>query len=368
MSANPRIQITFFSPDGVTPLASTDNPRKCVIKSGCGAMERRCWLELYNEDLFLPLAIGAQMEIRIDGSACFYGRIHQRRIDSVDDQLSLFAAWQPQREFAATSSGIFVNMTATQILHKILKESNIFRIDSHPHSYLLSRLHFAEDSIFAVIDLLAKLAGNWLWDMRDDGSLRFRPYPSQPDHALSLLRDVSTVNLWQTVNDLAAGIEFHGGSIEGGIYTKTIDIPQLHNLSEKEIIRIYVRSINAGDVYKALRNAIIQQMTQPHYEHYVDLMDGGEFVQPGEVVRFYVEEIPLFPQDRMFRVKEREIEYAHGRLKTRLHLTSGFESTPTYFYYFTDDKKIPEWQKSTAAGPFQLDVSALDSIAHIDGV
>ncbi len=366
MSSLPTITIRFFDPTGTIATASTQNPRKCIIKSGFGAMERRCWLELYNEDLFLPVSLGTLIEIWIDQTQCFRGRVVQRRIDSIDDQLSLYAIWEPHREHNISITSCFEYTNVTAILAAILLESNLTWPEPQQSVITLSRLSFMEFSLFGTIDLLAKIAGNWIWDIDDNANLRFRPYPLYPDHQIFLAKDHSTVNIWETVTDVFAKIEFHGGRTDGSIYEKVIEIPQLPNLSEEDSIRIYVRSINTTDVYLYLRKAITQQMNHTHYEHYIDLIGWGETIQPGDTVQFQAELVHLFPQELTFRVKMREIEYAHGNLKTRLHLTSSFESSSTYFYYFTNDRKIPELFMTGDGGPFQLDVSALDSPAHLD--
>jgi hypothetical protein len=114
------------------------------------------------------------------------------------------------------------------------------------------------------------------------------------------------------------------------------------------------------DAFTSLRRSIVQQMTRPHYEHYVDWLGAGETIKPGETARFYAENLPLFPQTQLFRVKMREITYSHETLQTRFHVTAGFESSESYFHYFHVDYPIPHF------GPFQLDISALDSPACLD--
>ena len=113
-------------------------------------------------------------------------------------------------------------------------------------------------------------------------------------------------------------------------------------------------------------DAISQQLEQPLYEHTIDLTGAGENVQPGDVVQFQVDNFPLFPEKQLFRVKSREIIYAHESHKTRLYLTTGFESAPSYFYYLGRDDLAGPLYVTGRIGPFQLDVSALDSAAHLD--
>ncbi|MFB3787307.1 MAG: hypothetical protein ACE15F_13160 [bacterium] len=366
MSTRPAIQVLLFDSEGNGPLGSVQTPRKITLDSGFGAMRRRCWLELYNEDLDFPADLGSILEIWINHVRCFRGRVCQRRMDSIDDYLTLYAEFDPEHEDNAVIGGVFENQTVTTILNQVLTAAGLRRGDSFEQGIRFGRLEFAEYPLFPCIDLLAKLAGNWMWDIDEEGALSFRPPFSQSPHVLLLDKDRDTINLWETVTDISARVGMQGGIIGGVPFDQWIEIPGLSFLPHSLSIRVYVRPLASLDACFAFRRAVIQQMTRPHYEHYVTLHGQGETVAPGDCVRFLIDDYPLLPPDGLFRVKRRDIVYAHERLETRLFLTSGLESSPTYFHYFRHDRTLPPLYLRGKTGPFQLDVSALDSPAHLD--
>lgn len=356
------ITISLFDTDGVRLMGSTKRPRKCVIKSGFGAGKRRCWIEFFNEDMHLPVVIGEILEISMNGNLCFRGRIQERRIDSVDDHLSCYAEFDPEQEYNQQVFGTFENQNVREILLQILYGSGLSLTGTFDENLRFKRLTFSGESLFPAVDLLAKLAGNYLWDIHNRDILELRPIRLQEDHRVVLRRDVDTVNLWQTTNDLYSTIKIMGGIKDGSSYDKTIEIPELEGVAGSSTIRVYVRPVTELDSYIALRRAVVQQMLAPRYEHYVDWLENGERIEPGQTVRFHGEYLSLFPQNVVFRVKMREITYAHENLQIRFHITSGYESSESYFHYFHVDYPIPR------SGAFQLDVSALDSLAPLDAV
>jgi len=366
MPQNPEISIRLFRIDGFTPLASVVHPRKFTIKSAFGAGKRRCWIEWFNEDIGFPAALGCVLEVWINGVRCFRGRVAERRIDSIDDHFSIYAVWDPERQYNQPIGGLFENLTVDAVLDLLMENSPLKRADAYHHAYVFGAIEFADYPFFAAVDLLAKLAGNWLWDVGEDAALRFRPPQDVPDHSLYLAPDSYAVNLWETVNDAFAYVRLNGGFTDGEVYEDWIQIPGRYYASEAEIARVYVRPLASYDAVAALRRGILQQMKKPLYEHYVDLIGCGEKTAPGDTVRFCADDLPLLPQGQIFRVKMREINYSHEQLQTRLYLTSGFESSSTYFYYFHHDSAIAPSFKEGKSGAFQLDASALDSQNHLD--
>ena len=145
------IQILFYDRWGEKILASVHHPRKFTIKSGFGAMPRRCWLELYQEDRKTPADVGSYLEILIRGIRCFWGRIQQRRIDSIDDPLSFYADFDPHRELNGQVFGTFENRTSTEILQDILEESPLVRHDSLESTLRFRKIIFSGESLFAEI-------------------------------------------------------------------------------------------------------------------------------------------------------------------------------------------------------------------------
>ncbi|MDP8246239.1 MAG: hypothetical protein P9L94_19305 [Candidatus Hinthialibacter antarcticus] len=364
MSSKPQIQIKIISREDQTPIGEINAPRKAIIKSGFGAQPRRAWLELYNEQINAPLGLGDELHILINQTACFRGRIRQVRIDSQGDFLTLFAEWDPSQEFNQTVSQEIQGLTATETIEALLVDSGMTYVPQPAHCVPFARLEFQEHPLLAAIDLMAKLAGNWRWDVDDDAALRLRPFGAVADHIVDLERDQYSIDLWQHDQSNDVRIEIHAGLVNGEELHASVASQEL---TRSSVERIYARPIVTQDAMNALLAAITMQQNAPHYSHHIDLFGQGEAIQPGDVAQFtFQSALPLFPSGQRFRVKMREITYAHEAMRTRLHLTSAFESSDGYF----DEMKIhtqPTAQYLDGrVGAFQLDVSALDSDSHLD--
>lgn len=359
------IHIHFFDRNGSQTIACIEQPRKCIVQSNFGALRKRCWIELHNEDSLLEIELDDWCEVRIRSVLCFRGRVIQRRIDSIDDYLSLYAEWNPEQQFETKITGEFHGLTATQILSRILESTGLIWNNQAESSSELGKIVFDRDSIFQAIDLLAKVSGNWMWDIREDSTLSFRPRTTLPDHSISLDLNRDTVNIRQSIVNSFSSILIQCGFSDGLMYS-ILYPPNTDAISEAVRQSIRVDAVASLDAMALLRAAVEQQFSRYRYEHYIDLFERGENIQPGETVRFLVDRFPLFPVDTQFRVKQREIAYSHRTLKTRLVLTTGFESSTHYFSYFFEDEPhedLPDLYESNA---FQLDVSALDSAKHLD--
>ena len=197
MPVIPELSIHFYSSDGRRLYQVLKHPRRVEIKSGFGAERTRCWLELYNEDYFVQSALGNILEVWINSMLCFWGVIVQRRIDSTDDRLTLYAEWDPAQEFMLTQGGEFTHQTATSILDELCRDAGLIRRDFCQHPYPFDKILITQRSLFPAIDLLAKLAGNWIWEVSGQ-CLRFRPFPAVPDHLIYLKPDLHEINLWQS--------------------------------------------------------------------------------------------------------------------------------------------------------------------------
>lgn len=348
------------------PPITIQNPRKIEIKSLFGAEPSHCWLELYQEDNPTQVDIGARIELQLNQSTVFKGYVIEKRIDSIDDQFSLIAMLDPAREWNKSINGITGQFTVNHLLQDIISGSGLTWQAEHPHPTVFSHLTFSQDSLYFAIDLLAKLAGNRYWDISMDGNLRFRPHSLPPDHTIMLHPDQYTVNIRENHQDVYSWIEVECGIRDGASYEKVISIPNVIRSVQRVRTRIFARPVSTPDVYAALERSIVEHISTVHYEHYVDLAGYGENMQPGDTVQFRVDDIPLFPQDRIFRVKQRDIIYAHEQYTVRLHLTAGYESAPSYFYYLRNDRTPPPSFLLGKTGVFQLDISALDSPSRLD--
>jgi len=365
MNKCPNITVKFFDSD-LSLSALTSIPRKIVIKNAIGSGLHRCWVELYNEDNFIPLKLGYFLEVWIEDCRCFYGRITEKRIDSIDDQLSLYAEWDPECELYGIITHRYENQSVTDILNDLLSYNGMERIGEETSNTILESLHFVEYPIFSAVDLLAKLAGNWYWDIQEFGKIRFRPPSTNPDHWLHLIEDHYDVNLWQTTNSLVSLVEIRNSAAEDESATQRLVYPDWTNQSIGNSVHVYAHPIISQNVLQKLIVAINQQMNSPHYEHYIDLFGRGEKIQPGDRIQFSIDDFSLFPYQETFRVKQREIEFAHNKMKVRLHLTTGYESSTNYFDHLKHNRTLEPNARLYRFGPFQLDVSQLDSPAHLD--
>lgn len=342
------------------------NPRKVEIKSQFGAQPSLCWVELYTEDNPAQLPIGSAIKILLKDQIVFKGYITEKRIDSIDDQFSLVALHDPTREWNKPINGLYTNFTINELLQEFVGGSGLTLETGQVPETVFSEITFSNDSLYFAVDLLAKIAGNWYWDTSIGGVLLFRMPAVIPDHTIQLHPDQYTVNIRENHQDVYSYITIECGIRNGISYEKSISISNVTKSAQQLQTRIFARAVSTPDVYAALERSIIQHMTVPHYEHYVEMIRSGEDVNPGDTVSFRMDGFELFPQDQIFRVKQRDITYAHGEYKIRLHFTTGYESSPSYFYYFRNDRTPPASFLLGRTGIFQLDISALDSPTQLD--
>lgn len=365
----PQSQQSFhikITPQSDNTTIEIRNPRKVEIKSQFGAHPSHCWIELYMEDNPAQLPIGPEIEIQLKNQTVFNGYITEKRIDSIDDQFSLVALHDPVREWNKSINGKYTDFTVNELLQEFVSGSGLTVETQQLPATLFSEITFSNDSLYFAVDLLSKITGNWYWDTAMDGVLHFRMPSVIPDHTICLHPDQYTVNIRENHQDVYSYITIECGIRNGISYEKSISIPNVTKSAQQLQTRIFARAVSTPDVYAALERSVIQHMTVPHYEHYVELISSGEDVKPGDTVSFRVDGLELFPQDQIFRVKQRDITYAHGEYKTRLHLTTGYESSPSYFYYFRNDRTPPASFLLGRTGIFQLDISALDSPSQLD--
>ncbi len=91
MAIRPDIVVRLYSdeerrtqPSRSIPASVSSNPNSALETGGVGW---NCIMKIYS----CPLRWGRKLEILINDTLCFQGWIAQRRLDSIDDHLSLFA-------------------------------------------------------------------------------------------------------------------------------------------------------------------------------------------------------------------------------------------------------------------------------------
>lgn len=364
MNATPAIHCRFDRGDINKPYASVIQPRKLIVKSGFGALPRRSWIELYNDDLHTPARLGDWLSVDIDGIDCFHGRLAQIRLDSEGDHLTLFAENEPAIRFASTYSGRFESQSISSILTSLAQAAGLSYDPDPECTRIIDRLEFENHSIISAIDLLAKLAGNWGWRVGDCGALKFRPILQTPDHCLRLPLDRHTVNVWERLEPEGTPVDVLAGLSGNEELSLRVYAPELGGAVSK---RFYARPIATQATLNLLGDAIASQLAGPHYSRTVDVIGDGFRVNPGDTLRLLFDQpLPRFPEDQLFRVKQRELTYAHETLSVRFHLTTGFESGADYLDGHDRERVIGYSYLDSRIGPFQMDVSSLDSAAYFD--
>lgn len=366
MSIRPRIRCEWQSPTASFPHSISTIPRKLVIRSGFGAMKRTCFLELYQEDLHIPFQLGDTLRVWVNQVDCFFGIISQIRIDSIDDPITLVAEQTPARILEGPVHGQWEDTAAHVWLKEVAPSFGLAYTPTHVSTRKLQAIQFAGQSMLFALDLWAKLAGNWRWDVSDFGELRFRPWRPIPEHQEHLHHDHDTINIRRTTFDRFEWVTLHAGVIKGNEQTRIVHTPGNRGRSESARTTAYARPVVSSDGLFLLREAVHMQQASEMVTHTIDLDARGVTIRPGDTIRFTMDSFEPFLRHLVFRVKQREITVAHERLTTRLHLTTGYENAYRYFEYMRSDPRLVPGIQEGSRGPFQLDVSALDSEAHLD--
>lgn len=357
--------ITFLRAADQTPYAQSARPRKVTLKETMGARQSRLWVEFYDPPPSAPVYLGDLLEVWVEEIRFFRGPIEQIRQDSIDDRLTLYAEDDAARHYAYSAGGLFTDSTPTEILTQLLAESPIAYTPDPPSARHFSRLAFPAGPLIEAIDLLAKLAGNWAWDLADH-QLRLRPLCANDAHHRRLVADRDTVNLWLTNQDRPAQVVFQTGLMNGAVRTSRLLNPNPHFPSEPTEVVYEAPPIQSPDALAALRHSTLQHLLTPHYGHAIDLAGPQPHLRAGDGIRFSAPQWPWFPEAHCFRIKQRELRYAHERYHTRLFLTTGHENGAGYFTYLKRKRTSTIAYQLAVSGAFQLDVSALDSDAHLD--
>jgi hypothetical protein len=219
--------------------------------------------------------------------------------------------------------------------------------------------------LFYAVDLLAKIAGNWLWWIDWEDRLHFVPPDSDPEWIWYF--DPSRMALSPGLWDLEVKNEFafHGGVSGGSEYLRYFQETGSKERFGPVPERIFARSIATDTPFVYLRGAILGQSPWPTNSRTVDRLDGDFSAFFGE--RFELRGNPLFhlDDDRVFRIAAEEILWTEEKALIRYHLAQGLESSSRYTRYIDND---PQGTSFVIAhlGPFTLDLSALDSEAHLD--
>ncbi len=363
-------QIELKDLDGVT-VAEVAGAKKVVLRAPFGAMKAKCFVDLHQRDRGIPIEQAYECRVAIDEVLKFRGRVVDVRRDTQGDELSFYAAREPEVELTEGVSKTYESQSPTDILVDIiasLESSTLTYANSYPVGYPIDRLTFIHFDLFYAIDLLAKLSGNYLWDVGWDDALRFRPHTLEADHILHFDRRKLAVKVWKTSERVKNYFELFGGVVDENQFFRLF-------VEEASVARygarresLFVRPITTSNAYLYLKQAVLEQAPWPVFEKYVDLFEEDVSIGFGDTLRLLNTGMVDFDEEQLYRVKLEEIQVDNeGRLRLRYYLADLWESASRFLRYQDHDAGEPAGDYvSRRIGSFQLDFSALDSQAHLD--
>lgn len=358
------LEITFSNAarDRVARLLDA---RRVEVEASFGAMGARCWITLHNNQTVPALDYGFSVVARISGHVVFVGRLAQLRAATVQPTLALYAERMPEQDIPQPVSGTYDGLSCRAILEMIVEQlpsGQLSLVEPVHAPVVVDRLALLRLPFFYAVDLLAKLAGNALWDVTWDNRLRWRPPSAPSDHVLYFDKRLHTFRLWETDETVRNSFEFHGGpDALGNEFRRQFEAPGSIARFGRRHDTLFVRAISTQAGFALLRDAVLAQLPHETHRRYLDLVRGWPEVTLGDT--FTLRNAPVNPLDASgsFRVKTVQHVWAAGRLWTRVHLASGYESSSRFTRYIDHDV----WEARQLLGRFQLDLSALDTAAYL---
>lgn len=365
-------EIEIRTPAGLC-VAWLMRAQNVMVRAPFGAERSRFWIDLLPEDAGLELGHGYELIARIEGQVRFRGRIYDFRTDSAGNLTGIQAVREPKVLLADVVDGIYENVSPTAILADIVSHLRVSTLRYTPvyqSSRILDRLEFVQTPLFTAVDLLAKLAGNWLWDIDWNNNLRFRPHETEllPDHVLYYNAHRHRFKIWETQRFIYNTFHFEGGVAAGNAFERFFDEGTSAARFGARAKNIYARPMVTDGVFHWLRDAVLQQLPWPVNEKYLVLYDGRHDIGPGDVIELRETGLRRLETDTVFRVAEQEIRIDNtGEMVVKLTLAQKWESSRRYLSYIDHDYfRDPLTYIRRRVGHFELDWSALDSQAAVD--
>jgi hypothetical protein len=364
------IRLEIMNPDG-EQVARVSRPRRVHVRAGFGAMESRCFADLYDQDRLLPVQQGGFCRVIIEGRLKFCGRILSVRRQSGRDELSFFAARQPEIDLSEGFTACFENKRTAEILEEIiacLDYSYLVYEDDQPESPVIDRLDFVHHELFHAVDLLAKLSGNYLWDIGWDNRLRFRPHTNETDHILIFDERYFSLKVWRTAERVKNFLEVLGGIYQGDQLYRIVPDEESLNLYGTRGGTVIVRPVVTPAAMMQLEAALREQAPKVVFEKYLDRYDEDVSLNYGDTFRVINSGLEGVEDEMVFRVKTEEITWQpDGPLKLRYHLADMWESSLRFLSYLDHAvNELPGDYVARRVGSIRLDFSALDCPAHLD--
>ena len=271
--------------------------------------------------------------------------------------------------FAVTQT--YVNQSPTDILVDILDPQNGIPLsysNSYPVNYQIDLLSYVGYRLFYAIDLLAKLSGNYLWDIGWDQTFRFRPNTLPADHILYLDQRKLNIKVWKSSEWVKNFFELFGGVVNENEYFRSFSDQASIDRYGSFRQSLFARAITTDEAYEYLRQAVLEQMPQPVFEKYIDVLDQDVSIQYGDTLQLRNTGLQGFDETQLYRVKREEIKVdPEGQIELRYHLADLWESSSRYLRYLDHQpvESAGDYVRRRT-GSFQLDFSVLDSPAHLD--
>lgn len=344
-------------------------PRSVHAVSRLGALSAECRLELLPEDARIPVSHHDHLVVSLAGETLFDGPVVELRTDSLGRLLSLRGALVPERDWNERTTGLYQESNVGAILAGVIESlsfSPVRYTPTHEFDAPIDALTFDQYPLFYAIDLLAKLAGNALWDLDWEGALRFRPSGVAPDHVVYFDPRHHALKVWQSDEPIRNSFTARGGIVAGNEFVRSFDDPESIARYGLLPMTLFVRPVNTPSVYERLREAIVSEATRPRLNKYLDVRSGGWTVRAGDLIELRGSPLPAPGQDQVFRVKAREIAWSLEKARARLWFAEGRENAASYLRYLDHEHTglDPDWVRRRV-GPFQLDFSAVDSSAQL---
>ncbi len=345
----------------------TTHPRRIDIFAPFGAMDAEAKIALHDGEA-PSLSIGADLEIHLNSTVKFRGEISELRTHSAESPLTIRATRRPERMYRGEIRKLYEDATPTEILSDIL-ELLAGPVPTYSGSPVSSRtidhLDCQGTPLFYAVDLLANLAGNWLWWIDWEGELHFIPPATAPEHVWYFDPDRMVLNPWLVDRSVKNLFFFQGGVVGGTEFIRFFeDIGSRGRFGDVEE-RLYARSIATEQPFAYLKEAVLEESPWPTNFRSVDRYNDTVEAFFGE--RFALRSNPLvsLDEDQVYRIAAEEIAWTEDGFRTRYHLAEGLESASRYTRYLDHDPLGINFV-SSHLGAFTLDLSALDSEAHLD--
>jgi hypothetical protein len=347
----------------------TVRPARVEILARFGAEDASALVSLHARETLPSVEVGDNLHIALNGIAKFRGKVSELRKDTAGSPLAIKAMRRPRRIYRGDVRGLYQNDTPTNILKQIVDglpgPAPVYS-GSPASTRVVDRLDFQGIPLFYAVDLLAKLAGNWLWWIDWDAHLKMVPPDGPPERYWYYDPESMALHPWLRDHSVKNLFRFLGGVVSGAEFERFFESSDSRARFGSVDETLYARAVSSETGYAYLRDAVLANAPWPGNYRAFDRFDGGLSASFGE--RIELRGIDLPPQissGAVFRIAAEEILWSEEKFHIRYHLAEGYESATRYTRYIDHD---PSEGSFVAAhvGVFLLDLSALDSEAHLD--